>query len=243
MKTLTGRTLTWPQRAQEAMRATAAADARVSYTEWLDAVRWAAKVNGAKAWTASGLARANKEYRDVGVDRQPYILQRKAGEIVNPMTGEIVTGCLTVGKLARKLGITTAKLTDQMVRKGLVQRVLSYREVPMVCERSFRKPDYHLTPDPLPSAVEAGLLIPIKGRWNAERSGPIRTMILVTPKGQKLLSSSQLAKDTPRKKVDVQREAIHRLYRDGRSPTAIADLTGIPRRTIFRRLADIRLVA
>lgn len=243
MKTFTGRTLTWPHRAHEAMQATVAADVRASYTEWLDAVRLTAKANGGKAWTASGLARANKEYRDVGVDRQPYIMHRKAGEMVNPITGEIVTGCMTVGKLAGKLGITTAKLADQMVRKRLVQRVLSYREVPMVCERSFRKPDYHLTPDPLPSAVEAGLLIPIKGRWNAERSGPIRTMILVTPKCQKLLTSSQLAKDKPRKRLDVQREAIHRLYRDGRSPTDIAGLTGIPRRTVFRRLADIRLVA
>jgi hypothetical protein len=135
----------------------------VSYAEWIAAKRAQALASGGTRWTLTMLAAAKREAtaRKNGF----YMGHRKRGEIIKPATGEIIGDCVTIGKLAKTLGTTTARLTKLMERNGLVHRVLTWKEIPMWRNPSLRKPDYYLTPDATPAAIQSGLVVQVKGRW------------------------------------------------------------------------------
>lgn len=172
-----------------------------------------------------------------------YMAGRKPGEIVNPAKGEIISGCITIGKLAKTLGTTTAHLTKLMERDGLVHRVLTWKEVPLWSNPFLRKPDYYRTPEAAPAAIRAGWVVQIKGRWGTGRKGPLRSMILVTPKGQCMVRGAFLLPVKPTSAIHSRRESVERLHRQGRTPTEIVSMTGIARRTVFRHLGEIRRAA
>lgn len=213
----------------------------VSYAEWIAAKRAQALASGGKRWTRTMLAAAKREAtaRRHGV----HMSHRKPGEIVNPTTGEVVTGCITIGKLASSLGTTTARLTDLMEQRGLVHRVLTWKHVPMICHPGYRKPDYYLTPEATPAAVFAGQVVQIKGQWGLDRKGAHRSMILITPLGQERIRNAFLPPTGEPKATQVRRESIERLHRQGRTPAEIVRTTGIARRTVFRHLDVLRKAA
>lgn len=213
------------------------------YSDWLAIKRAEADARGGKPWTLTMLANA-KEEADAG--RNGFcIAGRKPGEIVNPETGEIVTDCVTIGTLAETLGTTTARLTDLMEQRGIVHRVLAWKDVPMICNPVLRKPYYYRTPEAAMSAIRAGLVVPIEGRWGEGGTGILRPMILITPKGQKLIQKTFApTTEVPEAAAyRLRRESINRLHRDGRGVSEIVRLTGIPRRTVFRHLGELRKAA
>ncbi len=216
----------------------------VNYTEWLAAKRIEAKARGGKPWTLTMLAKAKQE---ANTRRDDFFMpNRTPGEIVILETGESVTDCVTIGTLAETFGITTARLTDLMEQRGIVHRVLTWKDVPMLCNPVFRKPYYYRTPEAAPSAVRAGLVVQIKGRWGEGGRGMTRVMILITPKGQEVLRQAFFTPTaspptTPRHYQ--RRERIDRLHRAGRTASEIVQLTGIPRRTVFRHLGELQKAA
>lgn len=214
----------------------------IDFTQWIAQQRADAKARGGKRWTYTMLAAAKQEAKSR--TNGFYVADRKPGEIVNPVTGEIITDCVTIGNLAASLGITTARLTDLMEQRGLVHRVLTCKYVPMICHSDYRKPYYYHTPEATPEAVRAGLVAQITGQWGAGRKGALRLMILVTPEGQRLMQSLfSTPTDTPVKAKLVRRESVERLHRQGRTPSEIVSMTGISRRTVFRHLGEIRKAA
>ncbi|MDQ1196367.1 winged helix-turn-helix domain-containing protein [Agrobacterium sp. SORGH_AS 787] len=213
------------------------------YSEWIAAKRAEAIARGGRRWTLTMLTKAKQEaYARRGGF---FIAGRKPGEIVNPETGEVATGCVTIGSLAETLGITTPQLTDHMEQCGIVDRVLTRKEVPMQCNPFFRKPDYYRTPVAAPAAVRAGLVVQIVGRWGKGGTGIPRPLILVTSKGQDFVRQV-FAQTTDLAEVPghrIRRESITRLHREGRGASEIVRLTGIPRRTVFRHLGELRKAA
>lgn len=193
---------------------------------------------GGKPWSKSQLASMGEEYRKSRREGDSlYVADRKPGEIANPITGEIVTDCLSIGRLAELLKVTTDKLTDIMDRLGLVQRVLDYREVPMVCMPAVRKPRYFLTPAVTRCGIEAGLVVPIE----TYRDDALRAIILITPRGQEKLRQAAGGKsETAQSKPDERRKAIEKLMRAGHSQVEIVRFTQLPRQTVFRHVRALR---
>ena len=213
------------------------------YAGWITAKRAEAIARGGRPWTLTMLTKAKQE--TYARQRGFLMSDRTPGEIVNLETGEIFTDCVTIGALAETFGITTAQLTDRMERCGLVDRVLTRKEIPMQCNPFLRKPAYYLTPEATSAAIQAGLVFQIVGRWGEGGTGIPRPMILITPEGQGLVLNS-VARMTEGSEVAayrVRRESINRLHRDGRSASEIVRLTGIPRRTVFRHLGELRKAA
>lgn len=115
----------------------------------------------------------------------------------------------------------------------------------MQCNPFFRKPDYYRTPVAAPAAVRAGLVVQIVGRWGEGGTGIPRPLILVTSKGQDFIRQAfAQTTDLPEGPGHrIRRESIARLHREGRSASEIVRLTGIPRRTVFRHLGELRKAA
>lgn len=214
----------------------------IDFTQWIAQQRADAKARGGKRWTYTMLAAAKQEAkaRISGF----YVADRKPGEIVNPITGEVITDCVTIGNLAGSLGTTTARLTGLMEQRGLVHRVLTWKNVPMICHPGHRRPYYYRTPEATPTAIRAGLVAQIAGQWGAGRTGALRLMILATPEGQRLIQSLfSTPTDAPVKAKLIRRDSIERLHRQGRTPSEIVSMTGISRRTVFRHLGEVRKAA
>ncbi|UWU21089.1 hypothetical protein N2601_17855 [Rhizobium sp. CB3060] len=207
-----------------------------AFNDWMRAVRADAISRGGKAWSKSELTRMGAEYRRKG--SMLHVQDRQPGEIANPITGELVTGCLSIGRLAASLGITTDQLTDEMERLQLVHRVLDFREVPMIIDPALRKPRYFQTPEASPKGIEKGLVIPIETHLGG---GQFRTMIVITPQGQALLGRAGRNEKRPEKKIDQKRCLIEELMAAGHRQAEIVRMTSFPKQTVSRYVKAIRL--
>lgn len=208
---------------------------RPGYCAWLNRLRSAAETWGAKPITKSQLASMGEQYRrwrqaQAGAGEHLLIVDRRPGEIANPITGEIVTECMTIGRLADALTITTDKLTDAMVFLKMVHRVLDHREVPMISQPAARKPIYFLTPKATRYGIEEGFVIPIK----AGRDLRLREVLLITPEGQGRLRDAVWRVVVPQSRAKSRRSAIMGLLGVGYCQADIAKMTGIPRQTVSR---------
>lgn len=220
-------------------------DSRIlRYKDWIQAHRLAATDRGGEPWSAARLAAAKREAEFDSQTRAVWITKRKPGEFANTATGEVFTGCVTIGKLAETMGVTTDHLTIRMEQEGFVERVLAWKGVPMICARHHYKPRYFMTPQVAHGAVENGHLIPVRFRMG---EGKPHTMILVTPEGRIAVQAAcGRAEDhtaTSSGKAKIQRETVLNLHRGGMSPSEIVSISGISRRTVFRRLHELRHAA
>ncbi|KND19315.1 hypothetical protein ADZ37_09895 [Pannonibacter phragmitetus] len=203
-----------------------------SYKGWLAAQKTAA------------LARGGEPLRMVpgSGDREfPHMAQRRKGEIINPLTGEVVTGCLTASKLSGKLGLSSQKVYDLLEKAGALVRVLRAREVPMICAPWLTKPAYEHVPEVTREGVEDGLVIPIA----FSHGGRETQCILITPKGQAVVSaalagktseaSSEASGEAKRPgKVETKKQVIRDLLAAGHSQAAVVRQTGWPKQTVSR---------
>lgn len=218
-----------------------------NFCDWIGQKREEAVARGGRAWTRSQLTAAKREYRNEreGCANFPdgFVPNRQSGEIVNVETGEVFTDCTTIGQLAETLGTTTAKLTDTMEALGLVDRVLTWKMVPMILFDEARKPQYYHTPEATDHALAKGLLVQVKGRWWKGGRGCPRTMVLITPKGREVLERAYVPVPQVVPHYRQRREWISSLIEEGRSASEIVRITGIPKRTVFRHLAVTRQAA
>lgn len=208
------------------------------FTVWLKAQRGAALRRGGKAWTSRQLADLKREQR-AGLSQRLYVADRKAGEIVNRVTGEIVTGCRTFHALAKELQVTTAKLTDAATRLGVVHRILGSKEIRSRVNTATNKTVYFRTPAATPFGVSNGHIIPVTSELGKSGDGLRRTMLLITPDGQTLIREALAASaEKPKKRTEVRRSAVNKMLSRGASAAEIIRETGIPRRTVYRLIGE-----
>ncbi|WP_296074584.1 hypothetical protein [uncultured Agrobacterium sp.] len=197
------------------------------YAEWIAAQRRDAIACGGKP--------LRKHSQRSGADLVPFARteDRKPGEIVNPVTGEIVTGCLTVSKLADRLGVSPQQVTALMEKAGAVVRVLRAKEVPMICAPELTKPRYEHTPEVTRDGVDDGLVIPLMFKHGGRQS----QCILITPRGQEVVKAALQAKQSvPVKsgKVESKARRISELLDVGLSQAAIVRATSFSQQTVSR---------
>lgn len=155
---------------------------------------------------------------------------RETGEIVNPVTGEVFTGCLSIAKLSASLNVTASKLTDALEKLGCVHRVLKYLTVPAISDPHMTKAVYYEGPEATPWGVENSLVIPV----TVHHRGRDLEMILITPAGQALLSKPQAPQRPATSRVEERRKTVLDLLRGGLPQSAIVQKTGIPKQTVSR---------
>lgn len=199
----------------------------LDYANWIAAQRRDAIARGGKP--------LRKHSQRSGADVEPFarIQDRKPGEIVNQLTGEIVTGCLTVSKVADLLSVSPQQVTDVLEKAGAVVRVLRTKEVPMICAPELTKPRYEQTPEVTRDGVEEGLVMPLMFK----HGGRLTQCVLLTPAGQKAVKAALQAKrEEPAKsgKVETKARRIGELLAAGLSQAAIVRETGLPKQTVSR---------
>ena len=217
-----------------------------SYKAWIAAKRAEALDRGGRPlrnlpgrrqerfrWAGTQASRVNRGF---AIPRQ---LRREPGEIVNPITGELVNGCLTVSEMARATGLSPHKLTNFLERLGIVQRVLACKDVAMITAPELVKPLYYHTPEVTRHAVERNLAIPIK----TVRSNAVQELILITRQGQHLVQDAANTPNVPRRRVDRRRAAIGHLLRQGLSQAEIVKRTSLPKQTVSRHVRTLRRAA
>lgn len=193
------------------------------------------------AWIAeqkrAAIARGGKPLRNLpgpdDVDEFPHVANRKPGEIVNPVTGEIVTDCLTIAVLSEALGITSFTLGRVLVDLGCAVLVLSTKEVPMECAPHLTKPRYEHVPAVTRRGVEEGLVIPIMFRHGGRKT----QCILITPKGQEAVRAALVEREAAAReagKVRTKQKLVSQLLETGLSQAAIVRKTGLPKQTVSR---------
>lgn len=201
---------------------------RPSYEEWITQHRQAAKERGGKAFRFP---------RDAEGHKFPVVKGRQTGEIVNPLTGEIVTGCLTVSKLAAQLGTSSQQVNNALEKMGAVVRVLRPKERPMLLAPHLTKTSWERQPEATGAGIEDGLVIQLRfGHGNRESE-----CILVTPSGQAAVSGSLKGDLAPTKpgKVEAKQKIIRALIDEGLTQAQIARKTGWPRQTVSRLIKSM----
>ncbi|MER9852578.1 MULTISPECIES: winged helix-turn-helix domain-containing protein [unclassified Mesorhizobium] len=215
-----------------------------SYKAWIAAKRAEALDLGGKPlrnlpdgrlerfrWAGTQANRVNRGFA------LPRGISRKPGEIVNPLSGQRTADCLTIHRLAKAVRLSPHKLTDLLVRLGLVHRVLACKDVPMVKVPEFVKPQYYHTPELTRYAVKANLAIPIK----MVRNGVVKEVILVTRRGQLLVENAiKKSARAPVRNVDRRRASIAHLLRQGHSQAEISRRTSLPKQTVSRHVRSLR---
>ncbi|MER8645083.1 hypothetical protein [Mesorhizobium sp. M1252] len=217
-----------------------------SYKAWIAAKRVEALDRGGRPlrnlpdrrherfrWAGTQAGRVNRGFTI------PRHLRREPGEIVNPITGELVNGCLTILEVARATRLSSHKLADILERLGILQRVLACKDVPTITAPELVKPLYYHTPEVTRQAVEANLAVPIK----MVRSEAVKELILITQRGQLLVEHAVNRGSVPQRSVDSRRAAIGHLLRQGHSQAEIVRRTSLPKQTVSRHVRTLRSAA
>ncbi|MBD9448902.1 winged helix-turn-helix domain-containing protein [Rhizobium sp. RHZ01] len=212
-----------------------------NYRDWLEGHKEASRARGGRSINPP--SRVDEGYF-IRAEREGWSHIRncigwKHGEIVNPITGEIATKCLTITKLADHLNTTSPKLIDQMEMLRWVDRVLSVESVPMICAPDLRKPRYLRRPVATRLAIEGGYCIPITVSRSIEVEERRISMILITPDGQKLLSTK--LGHVPR--GDKARDIVKHFLEEGRTQAAIVELTGYSQQSVSYHVRRLKSAA
>ncbi|UJW75796.1 hypothetical protein [Rhizobium sp. SL42] len=195
------------------------------FTAWIAAQREAAIARGGKP--LRNIPRGNR-------DPFPRASNRKRGEIINPVTGEIVTGCLTISKLSDQLGLSSQKVTNALEQIGAVVRALTTKDVPMICAPEVTKPRYERVPQATREGLEGGLVVPI----TFDHGGRKTQCVLITPEGQAAVWAAlkdEVKTSGPRpRKVETKTQVIRELLAAGHSQGSVVRQTGWPKQTVSR---------
>ncbi|BCG81414.1 hypothetical protein MesoLj113b_49560 [Mesorhizobium sp. 113-3-3] len=188
----------------------------------------AAVARGGRPFTAAQVIAESRRFKG-GFDRP--LLAR--GEILNPVTGEIVTDCLSLSKaldvLRERHGIDTTvrKLITMLGRKKLVEFRLAWRMVPMATDPTARKPEYRHEAIATRTAMDDGLLISIDYGRNGEKW--VRT--LATPDGLAFLAGLLKAPAGAVKKPKA-RDTVRAFLAGGRTQAEIVQLSGMSKQVV-----------
>ncbi len=201
----------------------------VDYLEWIAAQR------------AAAVARGGKPLRDLpGSDGHqfPRVRRRKSGELVNPVTGEICEGCLTIKQLSDKLSVSSQQIRKILEQMGAVVHALTAREVSSVSTPGATKPRYERIAMVTEFGMEEGWVIPIKFSHQGRRT----ECVFVTTDGQAAVEEAlqRERQNTPLGKVEAKQKVIRELLSEGHSQSSIARITGWPKQTVSRIAKSIK---
>ncbi|MDF3153238.1 hypothetical protein P3C58_14770 [Mesorhizobium sp. XAP10] len=202
---------------------------------WVKQHKSAAFARGGRSLTAAEVIAESVRYK---AECGRPILAR--GEIFNPITGEIVTDCLSLSKaldvLRERHGIDTTvrKLIPMLERQGLVGRRVAWRMVPMVTDPTVRKPEYRHDAVATRAAVGDGRLISI--HYGQREENWVRT--LVTPDGLEFLARFLKAPAGAVKKPKA-RDTVRELLAEGRTQAEIVQLSGMSKQAVWYHARSI----
>ncbi|MER8899105.1 MULTISPECIES: hypothetical protein [unclassified Mesorhizobium] len=206
--------------------------------DWIEQHKSAAAARGGRAFTATEVIA--ESVRCKAEISRPFLAR---GEILNPITGEIVTGCLSLsnalGRLRGRHGsdTTVRKLIPTLERAGLTERRLAWRMVPMLTDPTATKPEYRHDAVATRAATADGLLISIHYGQNHERW--VRT--LVTPEGLALLARLQKTPTGSVRKPKAQ-DIVRALLAEGRTQAEVVRLTAMSKQTVSYHARSISKV-
>ena len=146
-----------------------------SYRAWLEGHKAAAKARGGRPLPFIPAANG-----DLLLTGNNTIKGRAAGELFNAKTGEFITGCLTIGKLATEQGTTSGALYSRLEALGIMHSVLDWKDVPTLSKPPLRRPEYFHRYRLTPWALEESYGITIV----AQDGKPLD---LITPDGQSFI--------------------------------------------------------
>ncbi|ESZ47998.1 hypothetical protein ACYG9R_02970 [Mesorhizobium sp. RSR565B] len=195
---------------------------------WIKQHKSAGVARGGRSLTAAEVIAESVRYK---AEFARPLLAR--GEIFNPITGEIVTGCLSLSKaldaLRERHGIDTTvrKLIPLLERKGLVERHLAWRMVPMVTDPTARKPEYRHDAIATRAAVGDGLLISI--HYGHKEENWVRT--LVTLYGLEFLARLLKTPAVTVKKPKA-RDTVRALLAEGKTQAEIVRSSGMSKQAV-----------
>jgi hypothetical protein len=193
----------------------------IGYACWIAEQRAAALARGGKVLRGHSHMSRRGEADFFG------LVQVQRGEIINPLTGEIVTGCLSIRLFAKDLGISSHALGKLMQKMACADLVLCTREVPLIGSPERTRPLYYRTPQASTRGIEEGWVIPVTGSRG-------RPFILITPLGQEKIKA-ELAVQTPAcGRIAAKRQKVRALLNNGLSQAEISRRTGIPKQTVSR---------
>ncbi|MBB3133877.1 hypothetical protein FHS26_001590 [Rhizobium pisi] len=212
-----------------------------NYRDWLEGHKQASRSRGGRSINPP--SRVDEGYF-VRAEREGWSHIKnysgwKRSEIANPITGEIATNCLTITKLAEQLNTTSPTVIDQMEMLRWVDRVLSVESVPMICAPDLRKPRYSRRPQATRLAIEEGYCIPITVSRSVEFEERRIGMILITPDGQRLLSTK--LGHVPRE--GKARDIVKHFLGEGRTQAAIVELTGYSQQSVSYHVRRLQSAA
>lgn len=125
-------------------------------------------------------------------------------------------------------------MTDALEKIGALVRVLTTKEVPMICAPEVTKPRYEHVPQATREGVEDGLVIPI----TFDHGGRKTQCVLITPEGQAAVSAAlteQMKIEGPKpRKVETKTQIIRELLAAGHSQASVVRQTGWPKQTVSR---------
>ncbi|RUT84333.1 MULTISPECIES: hypothetical protein [unclassified Mesorhizobium] len=202
---------------------------------WVMQHKSAAVARGGRSLTAAEVIAESIRYK---AECGRPILSR--GEIFNPITGEIVTDCLSLSKAVEVLrerhdiGVTVRKLIPMLERKGLTERRLAWRMVPMVTDTTARKPEYRHDAVATRAAMGDGLLLSIQYGPHDEKW--IRT--LVTPDGLEFLARF-LKAPAGAVKTPKARDIVRALLAEGKTQAEIVQLSGMSKQAVWYHARSI----
>jgi len=206
-----------------------------SLTGWIKQHKSSAIARGGRSLTAAEVIAESVRYK-----AEPGRPALARGEIFNAITGEIVTGCLSLSKaldiLRKRNGIDTTvrKLIPILERKGLVERRLAWRMVTMVSDPTERKPEYRHEAVATRAAMGDGLLISIHYGPNDEQ----RLRTLVTPDGLEFLARLLKAPAGAVKKPKA-RDTVLAFLAEGRTQAEIVQLSGMSKQAVWYHARSI----
>lgn len=158
--------------------------------------------------------------------------------MVNPVTGEICEGCLTIKQLAQKLGASSQQIRKTLEQMGAVVHALTTREVPSVSTPGATKPRYERIAMVTEFGLEEGLVIPI----TFSHQGRKTECVFVTTDGQAAVEEAlQRHKEKPSLgKVEAKLKVILELLSVGHSQSSIVKITGWPKQTVSRIVKSMK---
>lgn len=149
----------------------------VSFRTWIDGHKAASRARGGRPLpfipSTGGDLQWTGGYK---------VHERERGEIFNPVTGEFITGCITIGKLAAELGMASRDFHARLEALGIVHGVLDWKDVPMLCQPLLRRPEYFHRYRLTPMALEESIGVTI--------ASDERPMDLLTPDGQRFIRAN-----------------------------------------------------
>ncbi|MBZ9753684.1 hypothetical protein LB524_00145 [Mesorhizobium sp. ESP6-5] len=212
------------------------------YSAWIRQHREASIAQGGQPFTARQVTEASRLYLEERAGLKPQFPGLSRGEILNPETGEIHTGCLSINSAVSwlwtrcEIKTTSRAVIAVLEKEGVLDRLIDWDNVPMVSNPAVTKPDYYARHVASRAAMQGGFAV----SFPMTRKGSKFTMTVLTPAGLGCLAEwvdERRAAGSQKAKV---RKTVAHLVESGHRQAEIVRLTGYSKQLVSYHLKALR---